>query len=255
MGGCSDGSLVIDLKYENLSAFCNFCNFVGHDITTCRKKKAAEGKDKDGKEVAAPAGAGQGQVSGAKPSHVQRVWKKKDNSDIPQVTSAVMTYNRFAALPEEVEEGEANQVDNMGRREDEDGFIENCSDSDSSTEELALQIAQGSMKEPQENESHADLAARQIELEMRKARIVEVLKKQKVLDKTGGAGGSAKATGLDTFVNTLDGVIKDGGKVTDFEIDPGDFVNTRTMSNMAAKRWADQVEEEEGNLLGHQAHQ
>lgn len=50
------------------------------------------------------------------------------------------------------------------------------------------------------------------------------------------------------------GLLEKGENVTDFEIDQGDFVNTRTMSNMVSKLWSDQVEKEESGLLGDHQH-
>lgn len=85
--------------------------------------------------------------------------------------------------------------------------------------------------------------ARQIELEMSKKRIREVLKRSR------GREG-ATSEGAKVFEDALADMIDKGVDITDFEIDPGDYVNTRTMSNMATKCWADQVEEEELSLIG-----
>lgn len=102
-----------------------------------------------------------------------------------------------------------------------------------------------------------EYAVRQMELEMRKNRVLTLIKAKRdraVVDGSPPESSSRaeKGTTKDGFqilVDKITDTLNAGGSLTDFEIEPGDFVNTRTMSNMVSKRWSDQVEEEDADFL------
>lgn len=152
MERCSDGSLLIDLSYENLPLYCSCCNFVGHDINNCRKQKTADKVvEKGGKTFNLP------KQQKEQPAKVKggSEWIQKGARDGPLETgrrtqsenAGIITTNRFLRI-EDINEDATNEVTALEKEDlvDLEGEVQACSEgSDMEMDELALKLAKHSM--------------------------------------------------------------------------------------------------------------
>lgn len=158
MGGCSDGSLLINLSYEN-PLYCPFCNFVGHEISNCRRKRVADKAD-----VGHDEGHGQPKQLKEQPSKAAKgasEWVTKDKKDrtkeagrLYEPEAVVQTTNRFSVIAEDKEDFDTGVEDlNVAKEAPLAGsrqFVERETRSDSEDSNLemdglALKLASHSM--------------------------------------------------------------------------------------------------------------